>query len=586
MRRRLWTKKKLDCKNTVIGVTMAMMLIAGAVHTTVSIKAAEGSESAEAVVGDTNGDGNTDIADALIISRYDAGLIGLNEDQLQESDVNADNSVDIADALLISRYDAGLIELDKKGSNRQLFYRYVGETLVPKYGLAELNQSGTMTNSSVTWWQPRGIYSAEIRDLDGDGQDEMLVVYGKYVEKSNYSIVLEVYERNGRTVKLADSMTYGADLFAAASPYYKNYAGISLVTVGNNQYIVCEVQNSGNAFADGGGAPIHFRIIQYNGEKLEYTATFLKTYTSAGDAWREFTGTFYKEGRIAESRLLYTYSNDDGVTYTHEGEKAEESFETLDEALAYFFSRYGIHLESEQGDVLTGYYYKKSILSQENNVDKVMECIVDHTVADYQNNNHEFNAIITDYTDMRSKIFVKDAWVNAYAQLLYGLQDKNTKTIRFELGYVDEDEVPELFVGAASFHGAGISIYSYADDQLVFEGTCGSNGSIEYSVKNCIIKSNYMGQGHEVNTFYRLNAGRYEMIDRFDEVLFDPTCSYNYACSGVEVTKEEFDAKLKMYDSNTYDYVMASYDTAFNFSVENIQKFCQNPLDFINPNEK
>ena len=61
------------------------------------------------VLGDTNGDESVDIADSLMIARYDAGLIQLDENQLSVSDVNKDDSVDIADALMIARYDAGLI---------------------------------------------------------------------------------------------------------------------------------------------------------------------------------------------------------------------------------------------------------------------------------------------------------------------------------------------------------------------------------------------------------------------------------------------------------------------------------------------
>lgn len=62
------------------------------------------------IAGDTNGDGIADIADALMISRYDAGLITLDSTQISVSDVNGDDSADIADALMIARYDAGLID--------------------------------------------------------------------------------------------------------------------------------------------------------------------------------------------------------------------------------------------------------------------------------------------------------------------------------------------------------------------------------------------------------------------------------------------------------------------------------------------
>ena len=67
-------------------------------------------EKVQFIVGDTNSDGNADIADALMVARYDAGLIQLDETQLSVSDVNKDDSIDIADALMIARYDAGVIK--------------------------------------------------------------------------------------------------------------------------------------------------------------------------------------------------------------------------------------------------------------------------------------------------------------------------------------------------------------------------------------------------------------------------------------------------------------------------------------------
>ena len=60
--------------------------------------------------GDVNFDGIVDIADALMISRYDAELTELNEKQLFAGDVDGDGEVNIADALMISRYDAGLLD--------------------------------------------------------------------------------------------------------------------------------------------------------------------------------------------------------------------------------------------------------------------------------------------------------------------------------------------------------------------------------------------------------------------------------------------------------------------------------------------
>ena len=64
----------------------------------------------DALLGDVNGDGIVDAADAGLISRYDAGLINLTSEQLQAGDVNKDGEADAGDAGIISRYDAGLID--------------------------------------------------------------------------------------------------------------------------------------------------------------------------------------------------------------------------------------------------------------------------------------------------------------------------------------------------------------------------------------------------------------------------------------------------------------------------------------------
>lgn len=60
--------------------------------------------------GDVTGEGDVNIADALLIARYDASLEVLDETQQKAGDVTGEGEVNIADALLIARYDAGLID--------------------------------------------------------------------------------------------------------------------------------------------------------------------------------------------------------------------------------------------------------------------------------------------------------------------------------------------------------------------------------------------------------------------------------------------------------------------------------------------
>ncbi|MGN1457448.1 MAG: leucine-rich repeat protein [Acutalibacteraceae bacterium] len=59
---------------------------------------------------DVSKDDDVNIADALLIAKYDAGLTQFDNIQLKAAEVTGDGEVNIADALMIARYDAGLID--------------------------------------------------------------------------------------------------------------------------------------------------------------------------------------------------------------------------------------------------------------------------------------------------------------------------------------------------------------------------------------------------------------------------------------------------------------------------------------------
>ena len=86
-------------------------------ETTITATTVDGGYSAEikiivtaaAQLGDVNGDGYIDAADALLCLRASVGLITLTPEQKAAADVNHDGLIDAGDAILILRYDARLI---------------------------------------------------------------------------------------------------------------------------------------------------------------------------------------------------------------------------------------------------------------------------------------------------------------------------------------------------------------------------------------------------------------------------------------------------------------------------------------------
>lgn len=86
-------------------------------ETTITATTVDGGYSAEikiivtaaAQLGDVNGDGYIDAADALLCLRTSVGLIMITPEQEAAADVNHDGLIDAGDAILILRYDARLI---------------------------------------------------------------------------------------------------------------------------------------------------------------------------------------------------------------------------------------------------------------------------------------------------------------------------------------------------------------------------------------------------------------------------------------------------------------------------------------------
>ena len=66
-------------------------------------------EAPAVTIGDVNGDGKINTADAVQILKYAAGMVQLDENRLLAGDTNHDGKVNTADAVLILKYAAGMI---------------------------------------------------------------------------------------------------------------------------------------------------------------------------------------------------------------------------------------------------------------------------------------------------------------------------------------------------------------------------------------------------------------------------------------------------------------------------------------------
>ena len=66
-------------------------------------------EKAPYILGDVNMDGDINSLDALLVLRFNAMMVELNETQKQAADVNSDGTINSIDALVILQINAGII---------------------------------------------------------------------------------------------------------------------------------------------------------------------------------------------------------------------------------------------------------------------------------------------------------------------------------------------------------------------------------------------------------------------------------------------------------------------------------------------
>lgn len=146
-----------------------------------------------------------------------------------------------------------------------------------------------------------------------------------------------------------------------------------------------------------------------------------------------------------------------------------------------------------------------------------------------------------DTTDMKD-------WQQAYVDYL----TENQENIgHASLGYVDDDDIPELFIceEESPSHGCGVKVLSYINGQVtqITASTndrekFGSNGVVSYYEKSGIIWSSYSGRGEVDNDYYQLNSdGKAELILSCSITDVDMPEQTKYYVNDKECTSDEYE---------------------------------------------
>lgn len=145
-----------------------------------------------------------------------------------------------------------------------------------------------------------------------------------------------------------------------------------------------------------------------------------------------------------------------------------------------------------------------------------------------------------------------EPYVLAYAEVLrrieedwyreLGTEQSPDDPMHFVLGYIDDDDIPELLVGlTGKWDFAPVKLYTFSDGKAILLGEYGTSATIQYSEKSGVFLSTLAHMG-ELNTyFYKLQNGEVSDMASLEHVDFME--HYGFTIDGEEVTKEVFVAR-------------------------------------------
>ncbi|MCM1304671.1 MAG: C-type lectin domain-containing protein [Lachnospiraceae bacterium] len=204
----------------------------------------------------------------------------------------------------------------------------------------------------------------------------------------------------------------------------------------------------------------------------------------------------------------------------------------------------------------------------------LMSAIMEVEMADSE------NIILTylegaDYTEVSETIKIEKPYVLkeeekrillAYAKYLQKIYEEypyGTERIRYDLVFIDIDNIPELAIIPSDAHAAAVTICVYNGGNVTEAGSFGSFGKCRFTPYENLIFSTYMGQGEEESLFYRIDGTEsvkllaLHSVPQYDDFRY---IGDHHEVNGVEVFEEEYLRVCEEWDWEELDVL--GYDDA------------------------
>lgn len=160
-----------------------------------------------------------------------------------------------------------------------------------------------------------------------------------------------------------------------------------------------------------------------------------------------------------------------------------------------------------------------------------------------------------------------EAWKQAYIEFLDNYYSE-TNEEKIWLGYIDDDDIPELFISEGTFHYCTVRIYTFQNNFVTFLCETGSNGNVNYFERQGILCGFYSGTGVGNYWIYNIDNGKIQEIyyayTNENYVPLDEEIELDININGIDVSSEELDKFLDYYfNEDNSIWIFNEYDADY-----------------------
>ena len=179
----------------------------------------------------------------------------------------------------------------------------------------------------------------------------------------------------------------------------------------------------------------------------------------------------------------------------------------------------------------------------------------------------------------------------AYAEYLRKFYEEypyKSDGMKYDLVFIDSDNIPELAIIPSAAHAFGVIICVYNDGKVVETGEYGSFGECRFNSYENLIFSTYMEQGEEESFFYRI-----EGTERVELLALHSTPQYEglqyiaqyYEVDGTEVSEEVYKQLCEEWDREEL-HIWGYDDAVFVNAIDDLYRELCKRLSFLKEQER